>query len=400
MTDSPADAVRETGRDAARHPRSRIATSITFFINGFLVATWLPNIPAVKDRLDLDPATLGLALAATAAGALVFMPLAGWLVAHRGSAPVTTGAALLVCLILPLPFLAPNALLLAAALFALGSANGSMDVSMNAQGVRVEALRTTPIMSSFHGAWSVGALLGALLTSLVQAAGVEPLVQVVTVAAGAALVMVVVAVEFERGDRATEPPVLLAFPPRVVLGLGFVCFCSMLTEGAIGDWSTIYLRDDLLAAAAIAPLGYAASALAMAIGRLGGDGVVQRFGAPRTIVVGGVLVVGGMTLALVPAGPAAAIAGFALVGFGVANVVPVMFSAAGRVADVPAGTALAAASTMGYSGFLIGPTVIGLVAQATSLPVALTIPLLCGIVLMLTGPAALGAAQGRMTAAH
>jgi MFS family permease len=383
---------------SSRPPRSRIATSVTFFVNGFLVATWLPNIPAVKDRLDLDPATLGLALAATAAGALVFMPFAGWLVAHRGSAPVTTGAAILLCLILPLPFLAPNAALLAAALFALGATNGSMDVSMNAQGVRVEALRTTPIMSSFHGAWSVGALLGALVTSLVQAAGIEPLAQVVTVAAVAAVVMIIVALEFERGDRAAVPPVLLAVPPRIVLGLGFVCFCSTLTEGAIGDWSTVYLRDDLLAAAAVAPLGYAASALAMAIGRFSGDGIVQRFGAPRTIVVGGGLVVAGMALALVPAEPLAAIAGFALVGFGVANVVPVMFSAAGRVPDVPAGTALAATSTMGYSGFLIGPTVIGLVAQATSLPVALTIPLLCGVVLMLTGPAALGAARGRMAA--
>ncbi len=221
-----------------------------------------------------------------------------------------------------------------------------------------------------------------------------------TVAAIVAVVMIVVAVEFERGDRASEPPVLLAIPPRVVLGLGFVCFCSMLTEGAIGDWSTVYLRDDLLAAAAVAPLGYAASALAMAIGRLGGDGIVERFGAQRTIVVGGALVVGGMALALVPAEPFAAIAGFALVGFGVANVVPVMFSAAGRVPEVPAGTALAAASTMGYTGFLIGPTIIGLVAQATTLPIALTIPLLCGVVLMVAGPAALGAAPGRTAPAH
>lgn len=140
---------------AARPPRSRIATSVTFFINGFLVATWLPNIPAVKDRLQLDPATLGLALAATAVGALVFMPVAGWLVAHRGSAPVTTAFTLLFCLALPLPFLAPSAGLLALALFALGASSGSMDVSMNAQAVRVEALRTTPIMSSFHGAWSL-----------------------------------------------------------------------------------------------------------------------------------------------------------------------------------------------------------------------------------------------------
>ena len=366
-----------------------MATSVTFFVHGFLMATWLPNIPVVKDRLQLDPATLGLALAATAVGSLVFMPVAGWLVAHRGSAPVTIGAALLACLALPLPFLAPNAALLALALFVLGASSGSMDVAMNAQAVRVEALRTTPIMSSFHGAWSLAALAGAVTTSLVHLAGIPALAQVVTVSLVAALVQIVVAIEFERGDHADEPPVLLAIPPRVVLGLGFACFCAMLAEGAVGDWSAVYLREDLGAAAAVAPLGYAASSLAMALGRLTGDAVVRRFGAASTIVVGGILVVVGMSAGLLLAQPFAAIAGFALVGLGLANAVPVMFSAAGRVRDVPAGTALASASTMGYTGFLVGPTVIGLVAQATSLTTALWIPAICGLVLVVAGPAAL-----------
>jgi MFS family permease len=389
---TPSSLGRGSRSDSARAPRSRIATSVTFFVNGFLVATWLPNIPVVKDRLQLDAATLGLALAATAAGSLVFMPVAGWLVAHRGSAPVTTGAALLLCLALPLPFLAPNAPLLAVALFALGASNGSMDVSMNSQAVHVEALRTTPIMSSFHGAWSLAALLGAVTTSLVHVAGIDPLVQVAAAAAIAAIVQLVVAVEFERDDRADEPPVLLAIPPRVVMGLGFACFCAMLAEGAIGDWSAVYLRDDLAAGAAAAPLGFAASSLAMAAGRLGGDGVVRRFGAARTLVGGGTLVIAGMAGGLLLGQPVAAIAGFALTGLGLANAVPVMLSAAGRIEGVPAGTALAAASTTGYTGFLIGPTLIGLVAQATSLPTALWITVLCGLVLALTGPRALGAA--------
>ncbi|HYM82773.1 MAG TPA: MFS transporter [Candidatus Dormibacteraeota bacterium] len=378
-------------RSATGRPRSRVATSVTFFLNGFLGATWVASIPVVKDRLGLDAATLGLDLAATAVGALVLMPIAGWLVAHRGSAPVTTATALLLCAVLPLPFIAPNAVLLALALFALGASTGSMDVSMNAQAVRVEALRTTPIMSSFHGAWSVGALAAAVITSLVHLAGVPPLVQVTTVAAIAAFVQVVVAVEFERGDRAAEPPVLLALPPRPVLALGFVCFCAMLAEGAVGDWSGVYLREGLGAAAAVAPLGFAAASLAMSAARLGGDAVVQRFGPARTLAAGGSLVVVGLGAGLVVAQPLAAIVGFALVGLGVANAVPVMFSAAGRIPGVPAGTALAAASTMGYSGFLVGPTVIGLVAQATSLPTALWIPVGCALVLAVAGPRALAA---------
>ncbi len=381
------------GPSPSRPRRARAATTVTFFINGFLLATWLPNIPYVKDRLALDPATLGLDLAAMAVGALVCMPVAGWLVAHRGSALVTTGTALLFCALLPLPFLAPGPLPLAVALFAMGAMNGSMDVSMNAQAVHVEALRTTPIMSSFHGAWSLAALLGAVTTSLVHVAGIAPLVQVVTVAIGAAVVQLVVAFEFERGDRADEPPVLLAMPPRVVLGLGFVCFCAMLAEGSIGDWSAVYLRDDLAASGAVAPLGYAAAALAMAIGRLSGDLIVRRVGAPRTLVIGGALVAVGMVTALVPATPTAAILGFLLVGFGLANAVPVMFSAAGRVPDIAAGTALAAASTMGYSGFLIGPTIIGFVAGASSLGTALWIPFACGLVLLVAGPMALGASR-------
>ncbi len=366
--------------------RPRFATLVAFFANGLVLATWIANIPTITDRLALDPTTLGLDIAATAPGALVSMQVSGWLVARRGSAWVTKVSGLAFCAALAGPFLARDALELGLALFILGAMSGAMDVSMNAQAVHVERLGGRPIMSSFHAVWSCAGLLGGVLGSAARVSGLDPNLHAAIVGVLTAVSLVAVSRWYAAGDHEDDPPVLLALPRGAVLGLGIVVFCGLLSEGAIGDWSALYLRNDVGASAAFAPLGFAIFSLAMAAGRLTGDRVVAAVGAARVMAAGGVLVVAGLGAALWLATPEAAIAGFVLVAFGICNTVPVAFSAAGALDGVSSGVAIAGTATIGYLGLLAGPSIIGFVAGFAGLPRGLLVVVAAGAVIGLVGP--------------
>ena len=337
-----------------------------------MFASWVAHIPAVKTQHHLSDGELGLVLLSMAASSVLALVMAGWLIARWGSRVVASSAALGVCLTLPLPVVSPNVALLAVTLALFGACNGTLDVSMNAQAVAVEERYRRPIMSSFHGLWSLGGVGGAAGASGVMALGVGAVGHVLGVAVVSASVVVIALgglLPAARRSEGTTP--LFVKPPPALLGLGLVTFCGLLGEGAVGDWSAVYIHDALGSTPAVAAAGFAAFSLMMATGRFLGDRLAGALGPGRLLRISGATAALGLGAALLLGNPSAALVGFGLVGLGLANVIPVVFSGAGRVRGVPPATALAAVATTGYGGYLAGPPLIGFVAEAISLPVAL-----------------------------
>lgn len=376
------------GRPPRELCRARLATAALFFVNGCGLGSWLPHIPDVKVWHGLSDGVLGLALLAIAGGAVASLPVAGALTARHGSRPTSRAAALLFCAVLPLPLLAPGLPTLLAAFVLLGIGIGALDVSMNAHAVLVEERYGRPIMSSFHALFSLGGLFGAALAAGAMATGLQPAPHL---SASASVLAVAALAAWPALLPTTPAPAggpLFVVPRGRLAVLGAIPLVAFMAEGAMGDWSAIYIRMDLGAAPATAAWGFAAFSLTMAIGRLTGDRVVGRFGPGGMVVAGAV--VGAVTLgtALLAGHPAAAVLGCAGMGIGLADIAPIVFSAAGRLPDLAPGIGIAAVSTAGYCGFLAGPPLIGLVAEASGLPVALG--LVAGTVgLMVLGAAAL-----------
>jgi len=373
---------------------ARAAVTTIFVLNGLLFGSWASRIPAVKERLGVGEAGLGIVLGAIAVGALLAMPLAGWWSARLGSRRTTEAGLLACCLVVPLPALCTSPLPAVALALLFGMAMGTLDVSMNAHGVAVERRRPRAILSSLHAGFSFGALLGALTGAAAAGLGVDVrahLVGVCVVSAGAGLVasrgLLAAGADAEPG----RPPALVR-PPRRLWALGAVGFSCLLAEGAAADWSAVYVEDSLGGAAAVGALAFGAFSVAMTVGRLLGDRLAERFGPERLLRGGGLLGGAGLGLALLVATPVAALAGFLCLGAGLSAMVPTVFRGAGHVAGMPPGVALAAVSTLGYTGLLAGPPVIGLVAELTSLPVALGLVCACCAAVVLLASSARTAA--------
>lgn len=363
-----------------RRSSARLAVTSLFLAHGFLFGTWVARIPAVQDELELGEGELGVALLFVTFGAVLAMPVAGWIVAREGSRTTARQTVVVFAALLPGLALAPNLVLLALALLLFGAAAGALDIAMNAHGLEVERRYARPILSSFHAGWSFGGLAGATAGALVAWAGVGllPHFAAVAVVVGAAGVLASAALLPAGADR-TESPPRLARPPRRLLALALLAFCGLFAEGAAADWSAVYLAGPLDAGAGLAALGFAAFALAMAVLRLLGDTLTTRWGPVALMRRGGLLAAGGLGAALLIGHPAAALIGLACMGAGLAAVVPVAFRAAGSLPGLPAGAGIAALTTVGYTAFLVGPPVIGFAAEAAGLPLAL------GIVVVLLG---------------
>jgi predicted MFS family arabinose efflux permease len=306
-----------------------------------------------------------------AAGALISMPVTGQILSRRSSASVTRATTLAFCLMLPLPLLATSPYMLAAILFVFGASTGAMDVAMNAHGVGIQTRLGRPIMSSLHGGWSLGGFAAAGLVAVATATGVDPRLESLLV--GLLLWVTALWVTRRLGTAPTrsEAPGGLALPSRAVLLIGGLCFVVMLTEGAIADWSGIYLRHDTGASSAASAMAFAGFSLGMAIARLSGDVLNERLGAARLLRGGTVLLAFALGSVLLIGETAPAVVGFALCGLGIANAVPLLFSAAGRLD--PPGPSLAATFTLGYTGFIVGPPVIGVLSDRIGLPRTLSL---------------------------
>lgn len=361
----------------------QISTRIVFFIAGIGMAAWAPLVPFAKARAQIDDGMLGLLLLCLGAGSIVAMPLAGALSARLGCRTVITASSILLAVALPFLATLSNLPGLMISLLAFGAGVGSLDVSMNVQAVIVERASGKTMMSGFHGMFSLGGIVGAAGVTLLLGLGVSPLLAVVGV-----LILIVLAILasvrtlLPYGSSSDGP--LFAVPHGIVLLIGIVCFIVFLTEGAMLDWSAVFLISHHGMAPAQAGLGYAAFACTMTLGRLTGDAIVHRLGGPRVVLLGGICAAIGIGVTLYPAWPSALV-GYALVGVGCSNIVPVMFSAVGRQKVMPENVAIPAITTLGYAGILAGPAAIGFISHLSSLSVAFALITLLLIAVALSG---------------
>ncbi|MFI9806776.1 MFS transporter [Streptomyces sp. NPDC052301] len=362
--------------------RARYAVAAVFAVHGAVTGSFATRVPWIQDHASLSTGRLGLALAFTAFGASCSMPLAGRISHTFGSRTALRGLIALWTLSLVLPSLAPNLYTLCLAMFTYGASAGMADVAMNALGVEVERLLGKSIMSGLHGMWSAGALTGSAAGTLAAHLGADARLHFLLASA----VLTVLGVpacgwvlDVQPADH-EEPPPRFALPPRSALLIGAVGFCAVFAEGASLDWSAVFLRDRLDSSAGLAAASTTGFMLTMAVARIAGDVVVNRFGAVRTVRAGGVLAVLGGLLIVVAGHPAVAMTGFALMGLGIAVVVPLCFAAAGHAGPNPS-QAIAGVATITYTSGLIAPSLIGGVAQATSLVVSFCVvtALACGL---------------------
>jgi MFS family permease len=349
-----------------------MAVALIFFVNGFVYASWVPRLAEIQTGLALSEGQLGVALLMLAIGALVAMPATGGLIARHGSRTLTAATVGLLGIGLPLMAFADGFAWLCLAFLFYGAATGALDVSMNAQGIAVERAYRRPIMSSLHGMFSIGAMAGAGATGLLASQGVGIVAQFLTIGAltvllGPLVTRSMLPAQADASGRGQG----FVLPDRRLLALGVIAFCGLLGEGAMGDWSAVYLDQSLGADVEVAAAAFAVFSLTMAIGRFSGDRVVARVGGGAVVCGGGALAALGLGCTLLIGRPEVAIVGFALIGAGLSCIFPVVLSAATRTPGLSAGTAIAGVCTIGYLGFLIGPPAIGGLAELFGLPTAL-----------------------------
>jgi predicted MFS family arabinose efflux permease len=351
-------------------------------------------VPFAKDRLALNDSSLGLLMLSLGAGAICTMPFAGWLIGRIGSRLVMIVSAFVIAFSLPTLLLLDSWLTMAAALFIFGAGVGSIDVAMNTHGSAIQNHTGKPIMSSLHGLFSVGGLIGPLFIGLLIKMGVNPI-------AGAAVMSLCLLVltfskhssllRHQQETALAEPtgsaegvkPKQSAWLHGGVLFLGLMCFIAFLSEGAMLDWGALLLHDYKGVDKALSGLGYAFFSVAMAVMRLSGDRIVSKFSSKTVVVAGSVIAFIGYSCILFITWVPATLLGFVLIGIGASNIVPVFFSAAGSMKGVVASSAVSIIGTIGYAGQLAGPAILGVLAQRFSLPAALFIT---GVLLLIAGP--------------
>lgn len=352
--------------------KEQISTRIIFFIAGFATAAWAALVPYVKLNTGANDATLGLLLLCFGGGALIAMPVTGALAAKFGCRKLMVVSTIAFSLLLPiLPSLSQISFLVVG-LFLFGVFIGLTDCAMNVQAVIVEKSSDKPIMSGFHGFYSIGGIAGAGSMSAILILGVPTVFAAMIISAIGLVLLTISYNGFLNYANVSSGP-LIAVPKGIVLVIGIVCFAVFLSEGAVLDWGAVFLIEHHGLNETLGALGFAAFATTMTIGRLTGDRIVMRVGSARVVFLGAFLACFGFIIAVISPYLPLAIAGFALVGAGCSNIVPVMFSAIGKQNTMPEALAVPAVSTLGYLGILAGPAAIGFVAFQFSLATALLI---------------------------
>jgi predicted MFS family arabinose efflux permease len=354
--------------------KARTSTLLSFLLCGIAVSSWAPMVPLAKQRTGLNEAGLGLILLAMGAGAIIAMPFVGPVIQKKGSRKIIFVSSIVTAATLPFLTIVDTPALLAVALFIFGASLGCLDVSMNAQAVVVQEKVKRHVMSSFHGMFSLGGLSGAMIFGLLLLLHISPFISAVIIS----VALIVLAILFNKNfldhpgsDEAAS--FSFRFPKGPVLLLGIFCFIVFLAEGALLDWSALFLRFNRGFGISMAGVGYAVFSVSMAIMRFTGDNLVHKYGPQKMVLWGGLLAAAGLLIAIVMPWKGISLFGFLLIGIGAANIVPVLFSAAGKAGKTSPELALAAVTTMGYAGQIAGPALIGFAAQLFTLPVALGI---------------------------
>lgn len=366
--------------------KSRFSVSTFFFVNGVLYATWTARLPELQVFFGMSNAELGSLLFVHALGAVVAMPFIGWLAMRFSSKITTTVAGVAFCL--PISFIAmsPNLVLANTLFFVIGLAAGSLDVSMNGQAVYVERKKGKPIMASFHALFSIGMALGAGLGALFTKFNVSLTTDFVIMSALGVISLVVVSpnlVDASPNKDANEKKGGgFVLPTKAILPLAIIAFCCMLGEGSMADWSAIYMTKVIGQSETFGAIAFGTFAVAMTIGRIFGDYVTLKLGKEKLLIWNGVFALTGLTIALLFPNEWIALTGFFLVGIGLSTIVPIVYGAAGNAVGVEPSVGIAMATTIGYSGFFIGPPVIGYLADEFGLRVGLGFTLLLFVIMM------------------
>ncbi|CAM3720626.1 MFS transporter [Rouxiella silvae] len=362
----------------------KIATRCVFFIAGLATSSWAAMVPFAKMNTGVNDALLGVLLLCLGGGAIISMPLAGLLSSRFGCRKVITCAVIIILLSMPFLILANNPIILGLLLLMFGVGIGLTDCTMNIQAILVEKNENTPLMSGFHGMYSVGGIAGAGLMTSLMSLGFSIFTSTLMVAV---LVCVLITLSFRHLLSYANPAEGPAFaiPKGEVLLLGVICFIVFLAEGTVLDWSAVYLVEVRNVADSLGGLGFICFATAMTVGRLGGDAIIKRFGQLRVVVYGAILAFIGFCLIFTSDALPLLLTGYLLIGAGCANIVPVMFSQIGKQKSMPQRVAVPAVTTLGYIGVLAGPALIGFIAHHSSLPHAFVfVAALMVVVLMLS----------------
>lgn len=362
---------------------------MAFVVNGVMFGSWASRIPAIKEQAGLDSAELGFAILGASIGAVFAMTFAGYVSGRFGSHVVTWLMLLGCAVMLPVIAASTSFLALAGSLTLFGAAQGSMDVSMNTNGLAVERAGTRPIMSRLHASWSIGSFLGAVSTTIALQAGLSVFEQFTVLAVGLVLASAILSRTLLPEKHAAEGPALRR-PPRRLVVLGLVALCGLVAEGSAGDWSGIFVKDSLGGSAQDAAIAITVFSAAMASARMAGDRLTEIWGAARLVSWGAALSAIGLGSALIIAQPLPAIVGFGFMGLGLAAINPIALRLGGSQPGIPSGVGIAAVATMGYAGGLAGPPLIGSVAGVVGLRSALAIVLVLLLVLAATAGRALG----------
>jgi fucose permease len=380
----------------ATRNRARIATMALFFVAGMMYASWGVHVPTVRDRFHLSPALLSYALFAVAGGSIAAMTAIGSWIARVGTRRACLTGGLVMSGAGALILVVPSYWLLLPVLAMFGAGMATLDVAMNAEASAVEEALGRPIMSSLHGMFSLGGMVGAAVGGALLARGMAPALHLALAASLSAMVLLAscpavlphVSAELLHAGHADPSAAKSGNRWRTpsLWALGALALIALIAEGAMYDWATVYMRDVVIATPAIASAAYAAFSGGMAAARFAGDAVRARFGAPQLVMASASLGCVGMVGALLLPHPLAALTGFTLMGLGLANMMPVMFAAAARVKGIHAAEGLAHVAGIAYVGLLIGPVIIGGVAQATTLPIGLSVVALCAAIIAAAGP--------------
>ena len=384
---SSSAALPSSSHSAAALSRARWATRAQFAALGTLGGTWGAHVPSVKQHYGLGEAMLSTVLLAAALGAVASLFIAGRVVAKLGARQTAVVTACVMCATLGIVLVLPGLVVLLPVMMLFGAAMSMFDVAINTEGSELETLSGRAIMSNLHGMFSVGGMVGAGVASVLLRAGIEPALQLAFVCAAVAAFAVIAArgmldTHVAHAEDTTEKA-HFAWPRGLLLVIGLLIFMGMTAEGVMYDWSVLYLKQDIGMPQALAALGYATFAAAMALSRFAGDTLRARYSERALLCVGAAVSAVAMAVVLLSANAWVALIGFALVGAGLAPVAPILFNAATRVPGVSRAAAIASVTSIGYSGFMIGPPLIGGIAQNSSLTAALSVVVIAATLLAL-----------------
>lgn len=352
--------------------KHRLAVNIVFFINGFLFSNWAARIPRLQSSFGLDNRMLGFVLLSAAIGSLIAMPFTGWLITKRGSARITTVASILYIASIPVFTFMPGVSSLLVAFFAMGVFVGITDVAMNAQAVLVEEMYKRPIMSFFHAIFSAGMMIGAGVSALFSTADISLTTHLGVLAILSVLLWSWASRNFvpDKPEQSDQGKSFFHIPDRALLAIGLIAFCCMLGEGAMSDWTANYLTQIVGTNESTAAVGLFSFSSAMMIGRFMGDRARERFGDKKLIVIESIISLIGIGIVVAFPSTLSVMIGFFLIGIGLATIVPIAYSQAGTMPGLNAGVGIGMVTTIGYAGFIVGPPIIGFLADWFDLRVA------------------------------